>query len=40
MYNTGRCWPSRGALLTGYYAQQIRRDTLPGVQGGTSKTRP
>src|SRR5205823_4713315 len=21
-YNTARCWPTRGALLTGYYAQQ------------------
>lgn len=30
-YNTGRCWPTRGALLTGYYAQQIRRDKIPGV---------
>ena len=28
-YNTARCWPTRGALLTGYYAQQIRRDALP-----------
>ncbi len=28
-YNTGRCWPTRAALLTGYYAQQIRRDTSP-----------
>lgn len=26
MYNTARCWPTRGALLTGYYAQQINRD--------------
>ena len=25
-YNTARCWPTRSALLTGYYAQQIRRD--------------
>lgn len=25
-YNTARCWPSRSALLTGYYAQQINRD--------------
>ena len=33
-YNTARCWPSRGALLTGYYAQQIHRDTLPGLGGG------
>ena len=29
-HNTGRCWPSRAALLTGYYAQQVRRDTIPG----------
>ena len=33
-YNTARCWPSRGALLTGYYAQQIHRDALPGLGGG------
>src|SRR5210317_2278568 len=33
-YNTGRCWPTRGALLTGYYAQQIRRDAVPGVPSG------
>lgn len=33
-YNTARCWPTRGALLTGYYAQQIHRDELPGVGGG------
>jgi arylsulfatase len=30
-YNTARCWPTRAALLTGYYAQQVRRDTLPGM---------
>ena len=29
-YNTARCWPTRGALLTGYYPQQIRRDGMPG----------
>ena len=34
-YNTARCWPTRGALLTGYYAQQIRRDTLPGITSGS-----
>jgi len=41
-YNTSRCWPTRGALLTGYYAQQIRRDTVPGVPsgGGDKNTRP
>ena len=33
-YNTARCWPTRGALLTGYYAQQIRRDALPGIPAG------
>lgn len=29
-YSTGRCWPSRGALLTGYYAQQIGIDPRNG----------
>ncbi|MEO2000358.1 MAG: sulfatase-like hydrolase/transferase, partial [Pirellulales bacterium] len=38
-YNTARCWPTRGALLTGYYAQSIRRDKLPGVKGG-NRNRP
>lgn len=33
-YNTARCWPSRAALMTGYYAQQVRRDTLPGIKSG------
>ncbi len=33
-YNTARCWPSRGAMLSGYYAQQIHRDALPDVGGG------
>lgn len=33
-YNTSRCWPTRGALLTGYYAQQIHRDKLPQAMGG------
>ncbi len=33
-YNTARCWPTRAALLTGYYAQQVRRDRLPGAGGG------
>ena len=30
-YNTARCWPTRAALLTGYYAQEVRRDSLPGL---------
>lgn len=25
-YNTARCWPSRAALLTGYYAREVNRD--------------
>ncbi|MEZ6130584.1 MAG: arylsulfatase [Planctomycetaceae bacterium] len=33
-YNTARCWPTRAALMTGYYAQQVRRDALPGTGGG------
>jgi len=39
-YSTSRCWPTRGSLLTGYYAQQIRRDTIPGVQSGVPGKRP
>jgi len=39
-YNTARCWPSRAALLTGYYAQQVRRDVVPGVASGGRGIRP
>jgi len=39
-YNTARCWPSRAALLTGYYAQQVRRDTVPGIPSGVQGRRP
>src|SRR6476620_7316433 len=40
-YNTARCWPSRAAILTGYYAQQVRRDTVPGVTpSGSQGVRP
>ena len=39
-YNTTRCWPTRAALLTGYYAQQVRRDTVPGIKSGGLGTRP
>ena len=38
-YNTGRCWPTRAALLTGYYAQQVRRDALPGVDPSGARGR-
>ncbi len=33
-YSTGRCWPSRACILTGYYAQNIRRDDMPGIKMG------
>ncbi len=39
-YNTARCWPSRAALMTGYYAQQVNRDGLPGLGGGNNGKRP
>ena len=39
-YNTARCWPSRSALLTGYYPQAIVRDALPGGEGGSQGRRP
>ena len=29
-YNTARCWPTRSALLSGYYPQQIRMDPQKG----------
>lgn len=29
-YSTGRCWPSRSCLLTGYYPQQIHMDPPQG----------
>ena len=38
-YNTARCWPSRAAFLTGYYAQQVHRDGLPKLGGGNDGTR-
>ena len=39
-YNTARCWPSRAAVMTGYYAQQVRRDIVPGVASGGRGVRP
>jgi arylsulfatase len=39
-YNTARCWPTRAAILTGYYAQQVRRDTVPGIKSGGGGVRP
>ncbi|MFI5381723.1 MAG: arylsulfatase, partial [Tepidisphaerales bacterium] len=39
-YNTTRCWPSRSCLLSGYYPYQIRRDSLPDMDGGANGKRP
>jgi arylsulfatase A-like enzyme len=46
-YNTARCWPSRACVMTGYYAQSVRRDgetgfSLPPEYGrnGSSGVRP
>jgi arylsulfatase len=39
-YNTARCWPSRAAVTTGYYAQQVRRDKVPGITSGGTGVRP
>ncbi|UCG48012.1 MAG: arylsulfatase [Phycisphaerales bacterium] len=33
-YSTGRCWPSRATILSGFYAQSIRRDAMPGIKLG------
>src|SRR5687768_15276206 len=39
-YNTARCWPTRAALLTGYYAQQVGFDALPGEASRAQRKRP
>jgi len=39
-YNTGRCWPTRASLLTGFYPHQVGRDSVPGVRDGNPGKRP
>lgn len=31
-YNCARCWPTRAALMSGYYPQQVGRDSAPGIR--------
>ncbi len=39
-YNTARCWPTRGALMTGYYPQQVRMDPPKGLFAEWTRTLP
>ena len=39
-YNTARCWPTRSALITGYYPQQIRMDPPRGRLPDWTRTLP
>ncbi len=39
-YNTARCWPTRAALLTGYYAQEVGFDSMPGEPNREARKRP
>ncbi|HWB07549.1 MAG TPA: arylsulfatase [Verrucomicrobiales bacterium] len=39
-YNTARCWPSRSAVMTGYYPQQIRADPPAGRHPAWARTLP
>lgn len=39
-YNTARCWPTRAALMTGYYPQQVGRDVVKGQKGWKRQNRP
>ena len=39
-YNTARCWPTRAALMTGYYPQQVGRDVIKGLKGSKRRNRP
>ena len=39
-YNTARCWPTRTALMCGYYPQQVGRDKVLDLNGGGGGKRP
>ena len=39
-YNTARCWPTRSAIMSGYYPQQIGRDKVLDLEGGGRGIRP
>ncbi len=39
MYSTGRCWPSRASLMTGYYAPQVGMDPRDGKSSWPAWTR-
>jgi arylsulfatase len=39
-YNTGRCWPTRTSLLSGFYPHQVLSDPMPGVDYSTGKVAP
>jgi arylsulfatase len=39
-YSTGRCWPSRTSLLTGYYPQQVRMDPPQGMLPAWARVAP
>jgi len=39
-YNTGRCWPTRTSLLSGFYPHQILSDPMPGVDYMNSNVQP
>ncbi len=39
-YNTGRCWPTRTSLLSGFYPHQVLSDPMPGVDYTASTVLP
>ena len=39
-YNTGRCWPTRTCLLSGYYPHQVLSDPVYGVDYTVTKIEP